>query len=110
MLLEAGVVPNSNCATRAIGYRQGLDFLLRCAADPAASSEAGVVSGRAAADGGSKNASMFALSCCACRFHSNPANSHFLPSFFVSISADSACEGYPGRLAPAVPPPDQLVP
>lgn len=27
-LLEAGVKPNSNCASRAIGYRQAIDFLM----------------------------------------------------------------------------------
>ncbi|KAM7277892.1 hypothetical protein ACFE04_005026 [Oxalis oulophora] len=29
-LLDAGLLPNSNSATRAIGYRQAMDYLLRC--------------------------------------------------------------------------------
>ena len=33
MLLDAGMAPNSNCATRAIGYRQALDFLAACHAE-----------------------------------------------------------------------------
>ncbi|GAB4815722.1 hypothetical protein N2152v2_002768 [Parachlorella kessleri] len=35
MLLDAGMAPNSNCATRAIGYRQALDFLAACHAEAA---------------------------------------------------------------------------
>ncbi len=34
-LLEGGLQPNSNSATRAIGYRQGLESLLQWQADPA---------------------------------------------------------------------------
>ena len=46
LLLEAGVAPSSNCASRAIGYRQALDFLHRCHDDPQAhATEAGVVGG-----------------------------------------------------------------
>lgn len=29
-LLDVGLLPNSNSATRAIGYRQGMEYLLRC--------------------------------------------------------------------------------
>ncbi|KAK9674178.1 hypothetical protein RND81_12G216400 [Saponaria officinalis] len=29
-LLDIGLLPNSNSATRAIGYRQGMEYLLRC--------------------------------------------------------------------------------
>ncbi|EFN51365.1 hypothetical protein CHLNCDRAFT_55198 [Chlorella variabilis] len=44
LLLEAGVAPSSNCASRAIGYRQALDFLRRCHDDPQAhATEAGVI-------------------------------------------------------------------
>lgn len=44
MLLDAGLQPNSNCGSRAIGYRQGLEFLQRCHADPAGVTEQAVVS------------------------------------------------------------------
>jgi hypothetical protein len=40
MLLDAGLVPNSNCATRAIGYRQALEFLAACRAEDAEEGEA----------------------------------------------------------------------
>lgn len=33
-LLEQGVAPNSNCATKAIGYRQAIDAILSLARDP----------------------------------------------------------------------------
>lgn len=36
MLLDAGIPPNSNCASRAIGYRQAMEFLQRCRAAEAA--------------------------------------------------------------------------
>ncbi|XP_049404345.1 tRNA dimethylallyltransferase 9 isoform X2 [Solanum stenotomum] len=29
-LLDVGLLPNSSCATRAIGYRQAMEYLLRC--------------------------------------------------------------------------------
>jgi tRNA dimethylallyltransferase len=44
VLRAAGLPANSNCATRAIGYRQALELLERCAAGEAPS-EQGVVSG-----------------------------------------------------------------
>lgn len=43
MLLDAGLQPNSNCGSRAIGYRQGLEFLQRCHADPAGVTEQAVI-------------------------------------------------------------------
>ncbi|CAL8468281.1 g7821 [Coccomyxa elongata] len=33
-LLEEGLVPEDKCAARAIGYRQAMEFLQRCRADP----------------------------------------------------------------------------
>lgn len=33
MLLDAGLEPNTNCATRAIGYRQALEFLVAAHAE-----------------------------------------------------------------------------
>lgn len=44
MLLDGGILPNSNCGSRAIGYRQGLEFLQRCRADPGSLDEQAVVS------------------------------------------------------------------
>jgi hypothetical protein len=46
LLLDAGVAPNSNSASRAIGYRQALTFLQRCHDDPKAATEGSVVSWR----------------------------------------------------------------
>ncbi|KAL4434476.1 hypothetical protein ABPG75_000917 [Micractinium tetrahymenae] len=43
MLLDSGIQPNSNCGSRAIGYRQGLEFLQRCHADPAGITEQAVI-------------------------------------------------------------------
>ena len=33
-LLDEGMVPEDKCAARAIGYRQAMEFLQRCRADP----------------------------------------------------------------------------
>lgn len=44
MLLDGGMQPNTNCGSRAIGYRQGLEFLQRCHADPGSITEQAVVS------------------------------------------------------------------
>lgn len=45
MLLDAGIQPNSNCASRAIGYRQAGEALQRWHADPESITEQSVVSG-----------------------------------------------------------------
>ena len=45
VLLDAGIAPNSNCASRGIGYRQGGEALLRWHADPASLTEQSIVSG-----------------------------------------------------------------
>lgn len=43
MLLDAGIEPNTNCGSRAIGYRQALEFLQRCHAEPGALGEPAVI-------------------------------------------------------------------
>ncbi len=43
MLLDAGIQPNSNCASRAIGYRQAGEALQRWHADPDSVTEQSVV-------------------------------------------------------------------
>ncbi|KAL4419077.1 hypothetical protein ABPG77_002218 [Micractinium sp. CCAP 211/92] len=43
MLLNGGMQPNTNCGSRAIGYRQGLEFLQRCHADPGSITEQAVI-------------------------------------------------------------------
>lgn len=35
-LLDQGLLPNSNCATKSIGYRQGMEFLQRFDGSPIA--------------------------------------------------------------------------
>lgn len=43
MLLDAGITANTNCGSRAIGYRQALDALAAWHADPGALSEGAVL-------------------------------------------------------------------
>ena len=43
VLLDAGIAPNSNCASRAIGYRQAGEALQRWHADPESLTEQSVV-------------------------------------------------------------------
>lgn len=40
---QDGMAAGSHCASRAIGYRQSLDYLQRCRADPASISASGLV-------------------------------------------------------------------
>ena len=42
-MLDRGLPVDSCCAARAIGYRQALDFLQRCHADPSAITVDGLV-------------------------------------------------------------------
>lgn len=46
VLLDAGIAPNSNCASRAIGYRQAAEALQRWHADPASLTQQSMVGGR----------------------------------------------------------------
>lgn len=44
MLLGSGLAPDSNCATRAIGYRQAMVFLQSCLERPEPVTEGDLVS------------------------------------------------------------------